>query len=273
MNNNGYIRLSRRIREWTWYKNLNTHAVFLHILLGASWENETVRGVNLKRGQFAATVPELASENQLTVQQVKTALAHLKSTEDITVEARPKISIITVKNYDLLVDGNSIDNPISTDTSNGNQPDNAQDINLSTLLNKNTRIEEAEEARVRAGAAAAAAPEKLVSFVVGKYNEICSSLPKIQADIAVKHKAELIAKAKQIMGTATFEQLFRLVEQSDFLTRRSSNSGFRADFEWIMKPDNLVKILSGAYSENYSKTEKKNSAVPSAADYNEPLYD
>ena len=78
-----------------------------------------------------------------------------------------------------------------------------------------------------------------------------------------------------IMGEVTFEQLFELVERSDFLTRRGTESGFRANFEWIMKPDNLVKILSGAYSENYSKTEKNNMAqsVPSAADYNEPLFD
>lgn len=271
MNNNGFIKLSRRIREWAWYKNLNTRALFLHILLGASWEDETVRGIKVCRGQFVTTVPELAAENQLTIQQVKTALVHLKSTDDITVEVRSKISVITVKNYDLLLDGNSKDNGISADTSNENQPDNTQDINRSTLLNNNTRKEEAEETR----AAAADNSTDFVVSVIGKYNKICKSLPRIQANIAVQHKAELIGRARDIMGEATFEQLFGLVEQSDFLTRRGADSGFRADFEWIMKPDNLVKILSGAYSENYSGTEKKSTAqnVPSAADYNEPLYD
>lgn len=269
MNSNGFIKLSRRIREWTWYKNLNTRALFLHILLGASWESETVRGITLRRGQLVTTIPELAAENQLTIQQVKTALAHLKSTDDITVEVRAKISIITVKNYDLLLDGNSKDNGLQADISNGNQPDNPQNSSCSTLLNNNTRKEEAEETRAAAGSC------ELVASVIGKYNEICKSLPDIQANIAVQHKAELIRKAQEIMGAATFEQLFGLVEQSDFLTRRGADSGFRADFEWIMKPDNLVKILSGAYSENYSRAEKKNTAqnVPSAADYNVPLYD
>lgn len=269
MNNNGFIKLSRRIREWTWYKNLNTRAVFLHILLCASWESETVRGFSLKRGQLVTTIPELAAENQLTIQQVKTALAHLKSTDDITVEVRAKISIITVKNYDLLLDGNSKDSGISADIINGNQPDNAQNTSRFSLLNNNTRKQEAEETRAAAGS------EQLVASVIGKYNEICRNLPDIQANIAVQHKAELIRTAQEIMGAATFEQLFGLVEQSDFLTRRGADSGFRADFEWIMKPDNLVKILSGAYSENYSRAEKKNTAqnVPSAADYNVPLYD
>ena len=269
MNNNGFIKLSRRIREWTWYKNLNTRAVFLHILLGASWEGETVRGIPLKRGQLVTTIPELAAENQLTIQQVKTTLAHLKSTDDITVEVRAKISIITVKNYDLLLDGNSKDNGLSADTSNRNQPDIAQNSSRFTLLNNNTRKKEAEETRAAAGSC------ELVTSVIGKYNEICRSLPDIQANIAVQHKAELIRTAQGIMGAATFEQLFGLVEQSDFLTRRGADSGFRADFEWIMKPDNLVKILSGAYSENYSRAEKNNEAqnVPSAADYNVPLFD
>lgn len=272
MNNNGFIKLSRRIREWTWYKNLNTRAVFLHILLCASWESETVRGFSLKRGQLVTTIPELAAENQLTIQQVKTALAHLKSTDDITVEVRAKISIITVKNYDLLLDGNSKDNGISADISNGYQPEKPRDNIRSTLLNNNTRKQEAEETEETR---AAAGSEQLVASVIGKYNEICRSLPDIQANIAVQHKAELIRTAQEIMGAATFEQLFGLVEQSDFLTRRGADSGFRADFEWIMKPDNLVKILSGAYSENYSRAEKKNTAqnVPSAADYNVPLYD
>lgn len=206
MNNNGFIKLSRRIREWTWYKTLNTRALFLHILLGASWEGETVRGIYLKRGQLVTTIPELAAENQLTIQQVKTALAHLKSTDDITVEVRSKISIITVKNYDLLLDGNSKDNGISADTSNRNQPDNPQNRSRSSLLN-NTRKEEAEETR-----AAAALSDELVASVIGKYNEICRSLPDIQANIAVQHKAELIRTAQGIMGAATFEQLFALVE-------------------------------------------------------------
>ena len=87
---------------------------------------------------------------------------------------RSKISVITVKNYDLLLDGNPADNRISADTSNRNQPDNEQVINRSTLLNNNTRKEEAEETR-----AAAAASEQLVASVIGKYNEICRNLPEL----------------------------------------------------------------------------------------------
>lgn len=182
---------------------------------------------------------------------------------------KSKLSIITVRNYDLLLDGNPKENSNSADTSNANQPDNEQNISHSSLLNNNSRKEEAGETQ-----AATAACNELVTSVIDKYNEICKSLPKIQANVAVQYRAELIRKAQDIMGEATFEQLFQLVEQSDFLTRRGADSGFRADFEWIMKPDNLAKILSGAYSENYSKAEKKNvPAVPSAGDYEVSLYE
>lgn len=266
MNNMGFIKLPRKIREWTWYGKLNTRAVFLHILLGAAWEDETVHGIKIRRGQFVTTVPELAAENQLTIQQVKTALSHLKSTGEITVSVQSKISVITVNNYDNLLNGSFKNNEIYTDTSNVYQPEVERDSKPPTLL-KNTRIEEAEETR----AATAENSTDFVTSVIDKYNEICKSLPNIRSDIAVLHKAELIRNAKTIMGNASFEQLFKLVEQSDFLTRRNSDSGFKADFEWIMKPDNLVKILSGAYSENYSKAEKN--SVPTAADYDVSLYD
>ena len=130
--------------------------------------------------------------------------------------------------------------------------------------NYKTRKEEAEEA-----ASAAAFAEDNVAFVVGKYNGICKSLPSIKPNIAVQHKAELISKAAAIMGGMTFEELFSLVEQSDFLSGRSGR--FKANFEWIMKPDNLAKIVSGAYSENYGGAKAK--AVPTAADYEVSLYD
>ena len=41
-----------------------------------------------------------------------------------------------------------MNNSISADTSNSNQPDNQRDINRSTLFNNNTRIEEAQARRL-----------------------------------------------------------------------------------------------------------------------------
>lgn len=98
---NGYIKLHRKIINWGWYKNVNTFRVFLHLLLTANYEDKELRGRIIKRGQRMISVAKLADELQLTIQQTKTTLKNLQSTNDITIETTPNYSIISIKNYNL----------------------------------------------------------------------------------------------------------------------------------------------------------------------------
>ena len=95
----GYIKLHRKIINWEWYKNVNTFRVFLHLLLTANYEDKELRGRIIKRGQRMISVAKLADELQLTIQQTKTTLKNLQSTNDITIETTPNYSIISIKNY------------------------------------------------------------------------------------------------------------------------------------------------------------------------------
>lgn len=97
----GYIKLHRKIINWEWYKNVNTFRVFLHLLLTANYEDKELRGRIIKRGQRMISVAKLADELQLTIQQTKTTLKNLQSTNDITIETTPNYSIISIKNYNL----------------------------------------------------------------------------------------------------------------------------------------------------------------------------
>ena len=56
----------------------------------------------IKRGQCCTTVKELSAINQRTLQQTRTVLNHLVLTNDITIEAPPQLSILTLTNYDEL---------------------------------------------------------------------------------------------------------------------------------------------------------------------------
>ena len=95
----GYVQLHRKIVEWEWYKNPNTFRVFLHLLLMANYVDGRFEGQEVKRGQLITSLPNLASETMLTVQQVRTALNHLKSTGEITDKIFPKYRMITVVKY------------------------------------------------------------------------------------------------------------------------------------------------------------------------------
>lgn len=98
---NGYIKLFRSLINWEWYRDSNTKDLFLHLLLTVNYENKKWRGIEIKRGQRVTSYKKLAEElKPMTLQNVRTAIKHLKSTNEITVETTSEYSIITVVNYD-----------------------------------------------------------------------------------------------------------------------------------------------------------------------------
>lgn len=113
MNTRGFVKLHRSIFDWRWYRDVNTRAVFIHLLLTAFWEDTEYMGRVIKRGQCCTTVKELATINQQTIQQTRTALSHLKSTNEITIETTAQFSIITITGYDTYQLGNKpVNKPI-----------------------------------------------------------------------------------------------------------------------------------------------------------------
>ena len=81
--------------------------------------------------------------------------------------------------------------------------------------------------------------------VIQAYNEICVSLPKVQkvTDARLKHvKARLQDHTLEEIKSA-----FIIAERSDFLTGKKTS--WRADFDWLMKENNLVKVIEGNYTD------------------------
>ena len=133
MRNNGYIKLDRKILKWGWYDDANTFRLFVHLLLTANYADSEYRGRIIKRGQLAVGRNQLSNQLNISVQAVRTALNHLISTNEITIETNPQGSIITIKNYD------KYQKP--TNKSTNNQPTtNQRPTNGAT--NKSTTSEE-----------------------------------------------------------------------------------------------------------------------------------
>lgn len=97
----GYIKIHRKIIEWEWYSDPNTKIIFLHLLLNANFRPVKYCGVELKAGELIVTLPELAGTLQLTVQNVRTALNHLKSTGEITVRTTNRFSVVTIEKWEM----------------------------------------------------------------------------------------------------------------------------------------------------------------------------
>lgn len=96
---NTYIKLFRKMLSWEWYKDTCTTRVFLHILLRANYKPSKYKGMDIDAGECVFGRKQWAEELGLSEQQVKTALKHLKSTNEITIKSTNKFSVVRVEKW------------------------------------------------------------------------------------------------------------------------------------------------------------------------------
>lgn len=130
---NGYINLHRKLIEWEWYSDPNTKSLFIHLLLTASWKDAKWHGIEVKRGDVVTGRKELSRILGISEQSIRTSMARLKSTSEITSKTTNKYSVISINNYDTYQQINQPANQQST----SNQPH----LNKVISINKsNTKV-------------------------------------------------------------------------------------------------------------------------------------
>ncbi|MFA5036155.1 MAG: hypothetical protein WC479_03170 [Candidatus Izemoplasmatales bacterium] len=97
----GWIKLHRKILEWEWYGDLNTRALFIHLLLTVNHKDNKWMGITILSGSRACSYQTLSEETGITVQSVRTSITKLKSTGELTSKSNNKYTLITVNNYNL----------------------------------------------------------------------------------------------------------------------------------------------------------------------------
>ena len=211
---NTFIPLFRSILEWEWYTDNNTKSLFIHCLLKANYTDKEWRGITIKRGSFLTSLDKLSKETGLSVQNVRTSLKKLELTNELTNKSTNKNRIITMKNYDKY-------NQSTNKLTSKQQTTNKQ---LTTTNKDNKEIKDI-------------------------YNKIdgLSNIQKLSPD-RTKH---LNARINEYSYDTVIEVL-DIVSKSSFL-KGNNNKNWKCNFDWIMNPNNFVKILEG----NYTKEEKK----------------
>ena len=104
---NGFIALHRSLLRWGWHTDPATGWLFVNLLLMANWEDGEWQGMPVKRGQLVTGRKALAAQTGLSERQIRTALDHLKSTNELTIKATNKFSLITIVNYRKFQDAQS----------------------------------------------------------------------------------------------------------------------------------------------------------------------
>ena len=100
MTKNGFIKINRSILDWRWYGDNNTFRVFFHLLLKANFKDGEFEHHDIKRGQLVTSRKHLSQELNISERSVRTALKHLQTTNEISIETTTKYSIITINSYE-----------------------------------------------------------------------------------------------------------------------------------------------------------------------------
>ncbi len=104
--NTGWIKIHRKMVDWEWYDDINTKVLFFHLLLTVNYEPGRWHGIEIQRGQRITSIAKLflelnknPKEPDISTQNIRTALNHLKSTNEITIETTRNYTLITINKY------------------------------------------------------------------------------------------------------------------------------------------------------------------------------
>lgn len=263
-----WLKLYHKFKDWEWYDDKNTKCLFIHLLLSANYKPLKWRGMDVPRGSLITSRAKLAQETKMTEREVRTSLTRLISTSEIAIKTTNKFTIVTICNYERYQDENSA-SVQQIDQQNDQRPTSkrpADDQQTTTSIeyvdskigrkkeNKTTTITAIASASPDAQVAAGKGEvnfEALKKFVNETLDEAGATIPRIK-DMSDQRRAMVLARIKQ-HGKEAFATVIEKAARSSFLNG-GGNKGFRADFSWIIRPNNFLKILEGNYDDNSIST-------------------
>jgi hypothetical protein len=260
----GWLKLHRQLmKKPIWQQTTSEQKVILMALLMKAnykpqvWIHRGTR-YDLKPGQLVTSINALIEigGRGVTHRKVRTALELFENYGFLTQQTSNLNTLITIENWEtyqgeeVFLSAQVSQNRHSSDTGTTHAPT----PNKKRRSKESNECQEAE-ATERPGAAAppAAAPEIDQPItpcphheLLALYHEICPDYPVIQK-LTNRRKKALQARWKEYHGCQeTFSRLFTRAQASAFL-RGTNDRGWQADFDWIIQPDHMARILEGRY--------------------------
>lgn len=96
-------------------------------------------------------------------------------------------------------------------------------------------------------------PRAMFNQIASAYRSICIDLPSLSdpKDWPESRQRSVKSRASQ-SPDIDWNDFFAKVHASDWLCGRVESSSWKANFDWIMKPSNFIKIIEGTYQYNGS---------------------
>lgn len=104
--------------------------------------------------------------------------------------------------------------------------------------------------------------------VINSFNQICVDLPKVKS-ISDSRKRAIKSAYNDIIKFGGFDAFFQKVNASDFLCGRKKDSLWKCSFDWVIKKQNVIKIIEGNYDNPTSQynISKNNEKYTKGVDY------
>ena len=245
MDNDTFIQLFRSFTSWEWYTDQNTKDVFIHCLLMANWKDKKWKGTVIPRGSFITSIARLSSDLKLSEKKIRTAINHLKQSNDLAVKTTNQYSLITVVKYDVYqITTNKKANELIDTMANEGQAEGKQKANKGQQLKKDITI---EDKRYKIKDKSTCVPELKIHYLTERLlfkNLIAENETEIFDEIIREYLAEYDAvdvsvKADYVLGLMKDKQI-----------------------------DNRMAYFKSAMNKNL-----KYSYLPEAEDTNTPVFD
>lgn len=98
--NKMYLKISYSILDWGWIHNPNTFIVFMHLMLLANRKPHEYMGDTINRGEILASYEFLAKQTGLSVQNVRTAIKHLKASNTVKQRKIKGVNVFFIPSFE-----------------------------------------------------------------------------------------------------------------------------------------------------------------------------
>ncbi len=233
--NEGFILIHRRLLDWQWYSNKNDRIVWLHCLLSANWKDGYFEGKKIERGSFVTSYDKLAKEIGISVQQLRTSLNHLKSTNEITHKTNNQFSIITINKYN----DYQLEQQTNQQTINNQLTNEQQTIN-NNRINSNKSIKEINKESISKDIPKKVEKKYFESLKVNTiFNEFLDLRRKLKAVNTDRAITMLINKLNEYDEETQYEMIEQSIVNSwkgIFELKNKKNKGY--SFSDLLKEEN-----------------------------------
>lgn len=279
----GFIKLSRSFfnnKMWQAARKFSECEAWLDLIQSARFEASPTTSligsceVTWNRGQYPASIRFLSKKWGQSESWVRKCLSNFKKEGMITIENTQGVSVITLVNFDKY--NTPPDTPFNTPSDTPNILNNNQLEQLITQVatqvvtqamksqhTSDTNNKKEEEYNnnysLRSSnellCGTSQPHEEKIDYrnLVSFFNDTTKGVfGNIRYPLSDKRKGMINARIKE-HGKRTFVEMIQKAYESDFLKGQNSRN-FTASFDWLIKPTNFEKVISGNYDNKNSRT-------------------